>query len=264
MSGFNGLKEVGLGISRFLRYSYAGCLSVVVMAYFEGDFVNSVRLVIGDSVSIFAVIVVGAGVYSFHRGFIIPLHHFLGIGAHRVFEDVFCPRRRGRAGRQHSMNPVIFLRACPRYQVPRFLGIRAYSRLRAEKKGKIFGDTDAINLLHAHHGFLVMTATACLVAGLYEFFSEAGKVYPGLMLLAGAAIWLLSYIPSMMQHADECLELRQRYRRATEEATKAAGPGASPADIEKKATERDPRSPPPDVYLDPIYETLLEAGIIHG
>lgn len=201
------LKELGLGIVQFLKYSFAGCIFIAILAIFVGDFVKNTRDRIGDSLSVFATVMIGAGVFAFHRTLMIPVHHWLGIGLHRAVEQL-SKQRRWTNGRKHSHNPVIWLRE--EYHVPRFLGIRAYSHLRSQEKGVIFGDPDTINLLHAQNGFLVMTGTAFLGSGVYELLARIQKPSPWLLLLAWAIIWVLSYFPSMTQHANECLELRKR------------------------------------------------------
>jgi hypothetical protein len=201
------LKELGLGIVQFLKYSFAGCVFLGVLAVFAGDFVKNTRDKIGDSLSVFATVIIGAGVFAFHRTLIIPIHHWLGIGLHRAFEHLR-QERRWKAGRRNSHNPVIWLRE--EYKVERFLGIRAYSHLRAQERGVIFGDPDTINLFHAQNGFLVMTGTAFLASGVYELLADVKKVPPWLLLLAWVIIWVLSYVPSMTQHANEYLELCKR------------------------------------------------------
>lgn len=70
------LEKLGVGLSRFLRYSFGGFLLIVLGAIVNPTDTGGILKALGWEVTALAALVVGGGVYAAHRSLIIPIHHF--------------------------------------------------------------------------------------------------------------------------------------------------------------------------------------------
>lgn len=214
--------KVEFGLSRWLRYSYSGFTIILLLheCFGKDQFLKNVQQSLGSVLSLVAVIVIGAGVYTFHRRLIIPIHHLWAIFIHRLFEYF----SKNTKERNKSMNPAVWLSTlCETtdnnsktsiFTFKNFSslwkGIIAYSYLR---KTDVFENTNDLNIQHAELGLLIMTGEALIVAGICK---------PDLyLLLFGLGLFMLfSVIPDIVLHTLECRELRNNYNAVVKELNK--------------------------------------------
>ena len=67
------LNELGIGLSRVLRYSFGGVLLIVFAAVLDPSDTWMILKKIQWQLAVVAVIVLGAGVYSVHRHVVVPI-----------------------------------------------------------------------------------------------------------------------------------------------------------------------------------------------
>src|SRR6266849_3265549 len=63
------------GVSRLLRYSYGGFLLAVIASLADQKHTKWVVDTLGWELAALTTLVLGAGVYAFHRHLVVPVHH---------------------------------------------------------------------------------------------------------------------------------------------------------------------------------------------
>ncbi|NQU23445.1 MAG: hypothetical protein HQ567_19360 [Candidatus Nealsonbacteria bacterium] len=204
------VKSLNLGLSRFLRYSYAGLLVLLAFVHFADKTSRDKLFELDWSLIGLGVVIVGAMVYTVHRSVVIPVHHAIGCLIFYVFHDVWVePKNR--------MSPVgcllIGLRAgCQSkglsvgYLLPR--AFICYSLLRRDKR--VFSDVEGRNIDHAENGMVVMTAVACFLMILFD--SSHWVLWGSLLAVSLVA----SYIRGWSTHAVECRMLKYKRKLVAE------------------------------------------------
>ncbi len=138
------LKELGLGLSLLLRYSYGGFLLIVLASIVNPTAAGKVLNSMPWELAGLSALVLGAGIYALHRSVVIPAHHY-GLCVALWIKDVF-----------HGVKPA------KSYSPTRWLGsigvkwgnrIVTYTALR---RSDFFGaKKKMIDLAHAESGLVV-------------------------------------------------------------------------------------------------------------
>lgn len=200
--------KLRLGLSRLLRYSYGGVLFTVLMSIFYPDLIKQVRTAMGGALSVFSVIVIGAGLYVLHRSIIIPVHHYLLIK--------FMGRREKKKGIEpgKSSNPVIYIQSLGVSSI--VCAMVAYSYLRG---AEFFNRQDELNIKHAESGLLVMTSAGLLAGAICDAVCKH-KGYFAYMLVGAIIFFIASFPPGWVQHSVECKEMRYKQNEKDKAVTK--------------------------------------------
>lgn len=157
------LKELGVGLSLLLRYSYGGFLLIVLAAIVNHDATGKVLNSMPWELTALSAVVLGAGIYALHRSVVVPAHHFVLCVALWV-RDFLC-----RVKDSDSYSPTRWLGSIHVHWGSRML---AYTSVR---RSEFFGSRKKmIDLAHAESGLVVMTFEGFLIAGLYTKFFLLG------------------------------------------------------------------------------------------
>jgi len=212
------LKQIGIGLSLFLRYGYAGMFVLLATAIAYPDQTKAANSAIGPALTATALIVFGAAIYAFHRALVIPVSH-LGLCA--IFR--LCDRKKAPS-EVHS--PTRYLRN--KFGVKCFWRIAAYTCIRYEKdkQGKtFFGDFDRLDVEHAQGNILVMTFSGCIVLLIIRLVAKSSTWDHVNVALALVALVTLigSYVREFGQHAKECQRLKAADETEVKKVLKANG-----------------------------------------
>lgn len=234
----NILKDLGIGLSRLIRYSYGGFLLLLFAARLAPCEVRSIFSSLGPIAGTLCFLVAGVCWYVLHRNLIIPIHHFgLCFLYWSVDHVCFRPLLKQRIKRfvsllrryrfikrmvrriwccmcfssclkrktpENSLSPTYYL--AQRVKVPCPLRMAAYSHLR---RVGFFPRKDALDVAHAENGMLVMTAEGLAAAGFYIRLAK-GCCGEASVYLCLAGIFLIgSYAGALAQHSVECLYLKR-------------------------------------------------------
>ncbi len=71
------LKNLGIGLSRVLRYAYGGFLLIIFASILEPGAVKLAREAMSWELTALTAVVVRAGIYAVHRSVVVPVHHGL-------------------------------------------------------------------------------------------------------------------------------------------------------------------------------------------
>jgi len=199
--------KLGMGLSRWLRYSYGGFITALLLIYLgKTKFISDVVINLKWPLALVCMIVVGATVYIFHRRIFIPLHHLWGIQVHSWYDQ------RKHIHPAESLNPVLWFNFLG---IDKWIvGITAYSYIRSTD---ILKKRDELNVEHAELGLLVMTGTAFIIAGAYGMATTSSWKYL-VMIAIGLTLWfVLSIPPTLVLHASECRQLRAKEKEVITE-----------------------------------------------
>lgn len=216
------LGKLGMGLSRWLRYSYGGFITTLLLIYLgKTQFVSDVVLNLQWPLALVCMIVVGATVYTFHRRIFIPLHHLWGIQVHSWYDQ------RKHIHPAESLNPVLWFNflGIEKWVV----GITAYSYIRSTY---LLKKRDELNVEHAELGLIVMTGFFFIIAGAYGVVTTGSWKYL-VMIAIGLILWfILSIPPSLVLHASECRQLRAKEKEVIAELKRL---GFIPKELEEAA-----------------------------
>jgi hypothetical protein len=206
------LKELGVGLSLFLRYSYGGFLLIVLASIVNPTAAGKVFNSMSWELAGLSAVVLGAGIYALHRSVVIPVHHYILCVAFWAWDIVRC------VPRHTSDSPTRWLHSINVSWGNRIL---AYTAVR---RSDFFGGRKKmIDLAHAESGLVVMTSEGFLVAGLYAWINPDGSAVRSIVLFILAAIFSLASYPSgWVQHRRECRVMRLR-RTAVEKILRQEG-----------------------------------------
>jgi hypothetical protein len=210
------LKDLGIGLSRLLRYSYAGFLLITFASIFYRDRVQPIREAMGWELAALAAVVVGAGIYAVHRSIIVPLQHASLCLLWWLVDSVM------RIEKAKSANPTRWLGSLG---VPLWWRITAYTVLR---RSKIFEEEKSDwDIAHAETGLVLMTAEAFLVAAILA----STQISPPIDCRPWAWSFLVLFVFSyagFVQHAVECGRFKDK-ETDVKKVLDALGMRATPA-----------------------------------
>jgi hypothetical protein len=195
------LQQLGVGLSRLLRYSFGGFLLIVLSALVNREQTGHILKAIPWQLTALAAVVVGAGLYAAHRSLVIPLHH-LGL----CFILFVCERWRN-IPRADSTSPTRWL---GHIGVPRFRRITAYMMLRSDFFSE--EERETLNVAHAENGLVVMLAEGFAAAAVYAMSYPTESVSSRPLWVLCLLFLLASYPRAVLQHQSECMRLRSRER----------------------------------------------------
>ncbi len=195
------LKDLGIGLSRLLRYAYPGFLLAVSAAIIDPIHTKTVIEALTPTFSALAALAIGAALYVFHRRIFIPIHH-AGLCA------LFSLSPRGKDWKT-SPNPVKYLEG--KFHFGFWTAMRAYTVLRSSDFFDVgIGKGDdkldikrQLDLEHAEHHLLIFTFEGMAIASgvALSMDDKQGLFY---VFLALAIIFLAaSYPPSWALHSKE-------------------------------------------------------------
>src|SRR5690242_1006798 len=193
------LRELGIGLSRILRYSYGGFILVVIASIIDADTVKNVFAAVGWEFAALAAVVMGAGIYACHRSLVIPCHHALLCA-------IWLLITKGWKDTSRSTNPAVWLRSLG---VPKWLCIPAYTAIR---RGDVFNRNtkDEWNLAHAETGLILMGAEALAASLIYCGLLKKSLSHPYLLWGTTVVVFLFSLLAPVSQHLTECLAFKQK------------------------------------------------------
>lgn len=199
------IATLGVELSRLLRYSYGGFLFIAFAAFLNPMGLKA-ALALSWQLAALTALVVGAGLYAAHRGFVIYVHHYFGCFLFWLLWD-----KAGSIPASETCSPTRWLN---HLGVPRCHRMAAYSALRrsdflSEK------EQEKLNLAHAESGLVVMTAAGFGAAAWFVAkapdWVPAARASDFWLFLGLAFVFLLaSYPGALRQHASECLAWRRR------------------------------------------------------
>ena len=186
-------KDLGLGLSRLLRYSYGGFLLIVVVSVFYRDRFEPIRVAMGWELAALTAVVVGAGIYAVHRSVVVPIHHAFLCLLWWLVDSVI-----GR-DRSSSANPTRWLGSlgvtwC--WRISAYTLLRSSDVFKAEK-----ADWD---IAHAESGLLLMSAEAVLLAAVLAFSQQSCSPVGCEPLAWSFWVLLVFSFTGWVQHAIEC------------------------------------------------------------
>jgi hypothetical protein len=202
------VEKLGVGLSRLLRYSFAGFLVIVIAAIVNPTDTETILKAIPWQLTALAAVVVGGGVYAAHRSLFIPVHH-LGLCFILYLGDCF-----SHVPPADSTSPTRWLGSIG---VPWFRRMLAYTALRwCEFFPK--QEREALDVAHAESGLVVMLAEGFAAAALYAMaYPSKSLVAPLSLFLLAGVFFVASYPSAVGQHRLECMRFRAS---ATEVRTK--------------------------------------------
>jgi hypothetical protein len=219
------LDELGLGLSRLLRYSYGGFLLIVLARVVNPDEIRNI-LDMPWELTALSALVIGAGIYAVHRSIVIPLHHGLClilwlkdwklVNPQHSFPlkhwlGYIWPKNWERVTPDNSYSPTSWLGSIG---VPFGRRIAAYTALR---RSDFFEERkrQSLNIAHAEHGLVVMTFEGFLLASVYVKFHPDGSHLDSFAAAGLALIFLIASYPGpFVQHHLECLLMRKKASEA--------------------------------------------------
>ncbi len=201
-------KELGIGLSRFLRYTYGSFLLFMLALIIKPKVIQETFKDIDTTVLVLGFLVVGVGVYVFHRGLVIPIHHFIVCLLFSIYDKIIiCVMNHD----YKSSNPVAILDT---WEVPIPLRIVSYTILR--RTDYFDGMKRDLNLEHAENGLLVMTSEGMLAAILFSCKVHNPQIGWLFLLIMGVLFLFFSFPPAFVLHS-----LEGRYMMQPENAKKA-------------------------------------------
>jgi len=207
------IEALGLGLSRIIRYAYPGFLLILLAALVNTPRTAEIIKAMTPEVTVVVAFVIGAGLYATHRGFLIPVHHFLLCVAFYIYEKI----RRVPADRTQS--PTRWLGEIVKVKYGQ--RILAYSTLR---HGGFWDEEERrkLNVAHAESGLVVITAEGLLLAALYaNAFPNEARVRSGVLFVLSGLFYFASYFWPWAQHTVECLYMKNNEDKVRENLTKA-------------------------------------------
>ena len=199
----NLLKSLGVGLSTALRYTVGGIVFVVLLFIIDPVSESQIKAALhwdlGWELMVIYTVAIGTVVYALHRHFVIPIHGLLGctlLNLSECFGNIGSPKWGKR--KQNSLNPTRWL---AHKGVPVFRRMIAYGALRHLVYKD--GEGEAIDVLHAEGGLIVMLSEAFFVVGCFLPSASTFTDKPMLFKIS-AALFFLSAISGMQQHRVEC------------------------------------------------------------
>jgi hypothetical protein len=196
-------------LAKLLSYSYGGFLVIVLAGVLNDQALTTLRKAMSWELMAIAAVVVGAGVWAFHRNLIIPLHHFFSsMMWHVVFE---LPR-----SKDESLIPTRWLGSLDP-PVSFWLRIPAYSALR--HNGEIVEEEveDRWDLEHAELGLLVLTGEGLLAAALIIWLAPGmvdcnliKHLSPRILVALFFFLFIVTGIAAYSLHRTECLAFKAK------------------------------------------------------
>jgi len=200
------LENLGIGLSRLLRYSYGGFLLIGLLTVVKAPILEQATDAIGWELVALTALVLGAGIYAVHRTVIVPVHHALLC--------LFWWIAEARQKKEDSSNPTRWLGSL---KVPLLWRIPAYTILR---RSELFRNhADDWNVAHAESGLVLITAEGFFLAWLYTRSQNPPPANPTLLFWASTVLLAFS-LGGFVQHAVECLYFRQKTTEVKEELKK--------------------------------------------
>ena len=192
------LNELNIGLSRLLRYSFGGFLSLFMAFLINPTYTEKTLKVIPWELSALSALVMGAGIYAAHRSLVIPIHHLILCFILWVWERI------GRVQKSDLTSPTRWLGGIG---VPRFRRMLAYTALR---RSCFFGkDKEDINIQHAEGHLIVMIAEGFLAASFYAKVCPCKSQISCLVLfILFVFFFVASYPHDIGQHILECMRFR--------------------------------------------------------
>ena len=207
------IQALGLGLSRIIRYAYPGFLLILLAAVVNAPRTAEIIKTVTPEVTMVLALVIGAGLYSTHRGFVIPVHHFFLCVAFYIYEKI------RRVPPDRTQSPTRWLGEIVKVKYGR--RILAYSTLR---HGGFWDEEERrnLNVAHAESGLVVITAEGLLLAALYaKAFPAEVRVEPDVLFVLSGLFFLASYFSPWAQHTLECLYMKNNEDKVREKLRKA-------------------------------------------
>ena len=225
------------GLSRLLRYTYAGCL-LIIFVYLFTDFDLTKLTTIPAPIIFLFTIAIGAAVYAFHRSIGTLISHLLLCGVLRILErlpkiqkcspEKYCSFTRWLGQILHVQRFLdkyayeIIIQGCPPNEscsptrwlgkalgVPKFKRIYAYDIIRGSE---VFNEDEreTMNIAHAESHLIIMTSLGFFLVALYRFFNFHPSFKTSHLCIIGVALWIASLPRAIELHSIECLKMRAR------------------------------------------------------
>ena len=197
--------QLGVGLSKVLRYSFPGIAAVIVAARLDPADVGIIKGAIGWEWIALGAVVIGVGLYAAHRSLVVPMHH-LGLcfllWLWETCSDVDA---------KDSTSPTRWL-GSERIGVKRFRRFLAYNALR---RSDFFKDKQELDVAHAENGLVLMLFEIFLGAALFTWAipDKSDGLLGLLFVLAGIAL-IATYPRAAEDHRQECLRIRARESEA--------------------------------------------------
>lgn len=190
------LKELRVGLSRLLRYSYGGFLLIAFASFLQTDAVKAAREAMSWELTALVALVMGTGIYALHRNVVVPLHHGLLCIGWAIVDWT-----RG-VEKADSSSPTRWLSSLG---VPLAWRITAYTAVR---RSDLFEkEKPAWDVSHAEAGLVLMTAEAFAFAAVYVVSLASSPVAWQTLAMVAVGLFIFSYAV-FPQHALECLRFR--------------------------------------------------------
>ncbi len=196
----NALENLGVGLSRLLRYSFGGFLLVVLSSVVNPDGAKLVVGAISWQLAALSAFVLGVGLYAAHRSFVIHIHHLL------LCFFFWIPDRLSGTKPQESLSPTRWLASL---KVPKLRRISAYTALRHSDLFSEKERTD-FDITHAELGLIVMISEGLLLAGVYAWFEPTARIGWAPLFILSVAFFVASYPGPWLEHRIECMLLRTK------------------------------------------------------
>ena len=225
------LKELGVGLSRIIRYCYGGVLLLVLLCLFDTsrEEVRKIVEAITPALTIVAILGMGAFLYILHRCTVIPVFHLMLTRLLRLGDN-----------KNDTRSPTYLLK---KLGAKKRFGIIAYTTLR--RSDFFRKKRDEINLLHAEGHVMIMTGTGLFITFFCDYYFPChNKIHWTVFLFSGIIFWLISFIPAWLNHSMECRIMKKDF----EGMKKTLENWAVPFDTEtydaavKHITSLDPQS----------------------
>jgi hypothetical protein len=201
-------QDLGLGLSRVLRYSYGGFLLLVLAVILDRSHcLLPVIEAVDWKLTVLSALLAGAAIYSIHRSVVIPATHLGLCGILWIWDSLW------KTDRKDSNSPTLWLGGA--LGVKRGEKIMAYTALR---HSNLFTNQERqeMDVAHAENGLVVMTFEGFATAAFFVwwFHPESRTMWITLRSLS-AFFFVVPYVRAFADHQVEGMRLRanERYAR---------------------------------------------------